>query len=219
MSTEHTVWKGKVDLALQDLNKLVAELKAQLTTISGEHSMLKIQVDGFDMAMTGMAGVNTNVLNELSEIRDRTSASIGLDGICTELKKIEHAIRASASAPAEASPFTLKPTQGRDILAPESHAPPSQPPRKTSDERSPPFEADIDVADVDWRVKGNKDARDTDPFAYAFVYTNKEQHTVRDSVAELVELCNQYGTIKTNDGFLVKLGGTGNSLLNRNIPK
>jgi len=217
MSTEHTVWKGKVDLALQDLNKLVAELKAQLTTISGEHSMLKIQVDGFDMAMTGMAGVNTNVLNELSEIRDRTSASIGLDGICTELKKIEHAIRASASAPAEASPFTLKPTQGRDILAPKtpvSHAPPSQPPKGVA-----PFDADIDVADVDWRVKGNKDARDTDPFAFAFVYTNTDQHTVRDSVAELVELCNQYGTIKTTDGFLVKLGGNNNSLLNRNIPK
>ena len=100
-----------------------------------------------------------------------------------------------------------------EIVAPRQPAPP------TSAKKGAPTEIDIDVADVDWRIKGNEPARDSDGFAYAFVFTNRDQTEVRDSVRELVELCNQYGTIKTADGFLVKLGGTNNSLLNRNIPK
>jgi len=146
-------------------------------------------------------------------MREKTSSSIGLDGITSELKGIKDALYSQRGA-------ALPPGKPIPAGAPPSTRPPA--PRQPAEPRargSAPFSADIDVADIDWRIKGNKDARDSDPFAYAFVYTNREQDTMRDSVVEVVQLCEQHGTIKTVDGFLVKLGGTDNSLLNRNIPK
>ncbi len=59
-----------------------------------------------------------------------------------------------------------------------------------------------DLSQIEWMVKGNKDARDTDPFAYAFVFKyDRDAGRVTDELRpEVVEL---YNYLKANDNTLV----------------
>jgi hypothetical protein len=54
-----------------------------------------------------------------------------------------------------------------------------------------------DISEIEWMVKGNKDARDTDPFAYGFVFKYQTDE-VRPEAQELYDYLTQYGEL--NDG-------------------
>jgi len=59
-----------------------------------------------------------------------------------------------------------------------------------------------DMTHIEWLVKGNKDARDTDPFAYAFVF--KYDATAKQATDELrPEATELYNYLKENDNRLV----------------
>jgi hypothetical protein len=194
MSQDYTEWRGKVDMAIQGLNKLVADVRAEI-------GVIKTGMAGLQMTIEAQAGVNDNLLQDIIKLEKK----IGEGVLVAPLERIAKALESGGG-----SPFKLP---KKDRVEP----PPRQ--SKPASRKGDPVEVDADTADLAWKIKGNSEARDSDPFAYAFVYTNREQTEVRSNVRELLELCEEHGTILTTDGFLVKLGGTNNSLLNRNIPK
>jgi hypothetical protein len=59
-----------------------------------------------------------------------------------------------------------------------------------------------DMTHIEWLVKGNKDARDTDPFAYAFVF--KYDAAAKAATDELrPEAEELYNYLKANDNSLM----------------
>ena len=210
MSTEYLAFKSDVELFMHmvrnDMQNQLTNTVAELTKINNDNTILKASLAGLQWSIKAQADAQEAILAKLEELESTSKTSVGYEGLTQALRSIEAAIittggRGGGSEPTStpSSPFKTSPKKKTDT--------------------SEPMEVDIDVEGIEWKIKGGKDARDTDPFAYAFVYTSRDQTDVRDAVKEIYSLCKQYGSIQTADGFVLKLGGTNDSLLNRSIPK
>ena len=80
-----------------------------------------------------------------------------------------------------------------------------------------------DMSQISWLIKGNNDARDTDPFAYAFVFkydaaAKKATDELRPEAAELYQYLKENDNILNLDGFIYSLNKT-ETLFARNKAK
>ncbi|MBA7694441.1 hypothetical protein ES703_103051 [subsurface metagenome] len=76
----------------------------------------------------------------------------------------------------------------------------------------PASPAGINIRAIEWRTKGSEDARDDDPWAWAFGY-NQDGSFV-DEARQLVQEIQRTGKVEI-DGYEITLGGRDKKLLNR----
>jgi hypothetical protein len=74
-----------------------------------------------------------------------------------------------------------------------------------------------DFSEIEWMVKGNKDARDTDPFAYAFAFKYQTDE-LRPEAIELYEYLTANEKLVL-DGFIYTISGKEKNLFARNKAK
>jgi hypothetical protein len=77
-----------------------------------------------------------------------------------------------------------------------------------------------DISQIKWMIKGNQDARDTDPFAYAFVFkydagAKRATNELRTETTELYNYLKAHDNNLELDGFIYSLNREG-TLFGRN---
>ena len=91
---------------------------------------------------------------------------------------------------------------------------------KDPNSNQPPFSENIfNIQKIKWMTGGGnnkREAQDSDPFAWAFV--KDPQGNILPEVEALLREIQRYGELEI-DGYLFKLGGRGDGLLSRRIPK
>lgn len=184
-----------------DIDKLRMET---IPKLENDITLLKNTINGMQMSMKALADSQEGILEALDGI-EGGKQSVGMEGLNETLKQILNVLTQQAVV---AQPTTASAPQ-------QTKAPPK---KKTGDSKTEAMPVDLDAADVQWMVKGNNPAEDSDTFAYAFIFDRGES-TPKDSLKDLYAACLQFGTIATADGYDVKIGGNKNNLLNRTISK
>jgi hypothetical protein len=202
LSHDYLAWRGKIDMTVSDLEKEVAALK-------GDVALLKTSLAGFTISLEAQADQLSGLLDAVNQIEGGSGGDGGLNAVVEKLGDIAKALE-SGVPQTNAPPLQVTALQPRETV-----------PRKTQPKKAVKnaVRVDLDVADIEWQIKGGSEARDTDPFAYAFIFTSRDSGEVKDAVVDIYDACTEHGIIETSDGFIVNLGGTNQSLLNRKPAK
>ncbi len=218
LGSDYTEWRGTVDMTIRDLKKDMEKLlkgTKEMKGIKAEITILKSTINGMQLSQEALAGAQENILNDLESTSEGGGSSFNADAIINAIKGVEDAIRkAEGTRPSMREPEEATPRDRPEYKQPRE---PSEDER--SSDKEEPMVVDIDVDDIAWKIRGGHEARPSDFFAYAFIFTSKGSDEVHDDAKEVYELLQRYGSIETADGFVVNLGGTGKSLLNRTPAK
>ena len=186
----------------------IRQLEEALTKLSNRITMVESSFTGLQMSLKALADSNEIAVEKITAMEEGKS-SVGYDALINAVNSIATEIASGV----DMSKFK---TGEQTTLTPPKKT--QAPPRAKSGDKTDPMPVDLDVADIDWMVKGNQPAPDNARFAYAFVY-EQNSTTIKDAVRNVYAACLQFGEIETADGYTIKISGDKNNLLSRTPTK